>query len=203
MKKSEVENLVALSLENILIWFIFVISLAWPVSTHCPSSPPSTTGASSLLSFPFYFLSHRWRSQVEDSFLIYRWRSQVEDSFLIYRWRSQVADSFLIYRWLSQVENSFLIYRWRSQVEDSFLIYRWRSQLKYCFSIQMAFKGKRHRMPTPYPPFSTRGKAGRNHLNQEITPLLPTGVGEWFSQTISNLGHLAPMRIQTNSGPSS
>jgi hypothetical protein len=98
------------------------------------------------------FLIYRWHSQVEDSFLIYRWRSQVEDSFLIYRWRSQVEDSFLIYRWRSQVEveDSFIIYRWRSQVEDSFLIYRW--QLKYSFSIQMAFKGKRHRVPTP-PPF--------------------------------------------------
>ncbi len=37
------------------------------------------------------------------------------------------------------------------------------------------------------PPSSTREKAGTNHLNEEITPLLPTGIGEWFSQTISNL----------------
>ncbi len=116
-KKPEVENLVALSLESIGKWSIFVISLAWPASTHCPSSPPSTTGASSLLSFLFSFLSHRWRSQVE----------------------------------------------------DSFHIHRWRSQLKYSFSLQMAFKGKRHRLPTPAPP-STRGKAGRNHLNEEIPP---------------------------------
>ena len=27
-------------------------------------------------------------------------------------------------------------------------------------------------------------KAGRNHLNEEITPLLPTGIGERYSQTI-------------------
>jgi hypothetical protein len=32
-------------------------------------------------------------------------------------------------------------------------------------------------------------KAGRNHLKEEISPLLPTGIGEWYSQTISNLGH--------------
>jgi hypothetical protein len=32
--------------------------------------------------------------------------------------------------------------------------------------------------------------AGKNHLN-EITPLLPTGRGERYSQTISNLGHAA------------
>ena len=30
----------------------------------------------------------------------------------------------------------------------------------------------------PPPPSSTRGKAGRNHLNEEITPLLPTEIGE-------------------------
>ncbi len=46
------------------------------------------------------------------------------------------------------------------------------------------------KLPTPTPPPSTLGKAGRNHLNEEIiTPLLPTGIGERFSQTISNLGH--------------
>jgi hypothetical protein len=37
--------------------------------------------------------------------------------------------------------------------------------------------GLNHRVPTPTPP-STRGKTGRNHLNEEITPLLPTGIGE-------------------------
>jgi hypothetical protein len=41
---------------------------------------------------------------------------------------------------------------------------------------------------------STRGKAGRNHLNEENTPLLPTGIGEQFSQTISNLEHAALLR---------
>jgi hypothetical protein len=40
----------------------------------------------------------------------------------------------------------------------------------------------------PLPPSSTRGKAGRNNLNEEITPLLPTGIGQRLSQTISNLG---------------
>jgi hypothetical protein len=48
--------------------------------------------------------------------------------------------------------------------------------------------GQDHRMPTP-PPSFTRRKADRNHLNEEIIPLLPTGLGERFSQTISNLGH--------------
>jgi hypothetical protein len=51
-----------------------------------------------------------------------------------------------------------------------------------------------HRVPTPIPPSSTLGKAGRNHLNEEITPLLPTGIGERYSQTISNLGHAALLR---------
>jgi hypothetical protein len=34
-------------------------------------------------------------------------------------------------------------------------------------------------------------KAGSNHLNKEITPLLPTRIGEQYSQTISNLGQAA------------
>ncbi len=38
------------------------------------------------------------------------------------------------------------------------------------------------------------GKAGRNHLHEEITPLLPTGIGERLSQTISNLVHAALLR---------
>jgi len=54
--------------------------------------------------------------------------------------------------------------------------------------------GSTHRVPTPQPPSSTLGKAGRNHLNEEITPLLPTGIGERFSHTISNLGHAALLR---------
>jgi hypothetical protein len=37
-------------------------------------------------------------------------------------------------------------------------------------------------------------KTGKNHLNDEITPLLPTGIGERFSQTISNLGHEVLLR---------
>ncbi len=41
---------------------------------------------------------------------------------------------------------------------------------------------------------STRGKAGRNHLNEEINPLLPTGIGERFRQTMSKLGHAALLR---------
>jgi len=47
-----------------------------------------------------------------------------------------------------------------------------------------------HRAPTP-PSSSTQGKAGRNHLNEEIIPLLPFGKDERFSQTIPNLGHAA------------
>jgi hypothetical protein len=55
--------------------------------------------------------------------------------------------------------------------------------------------GCTHRVPTPTPPPSfTRGKADRNQLNKEITPLLPTGIGEELSQTISNLGHAALLR---------
>jgi hypothetical protein len=42
----------------------------------------------------------------------------------------------------------------------------------------------------PLPPSSTCSKAGRNHLNKEITPPLPTGC----DQTISNLGYKALLR---------
>ncbi len=46
----------------------------------------------------------------------------------------------------------------------------------------------------PLPPSSTRSEGGRNHLNEEITPLLPTGIGERYSQTISYLGRAALLR---------
>ncbi len=46
----------------------------------------------------------------------------------------------------------------------------------------------------PLHPSSTVAKAGRNHLNEEITPLLATGIGERYSQTILNLGHAALLR---------
>ncbi len=48
----------------------------------------------------------------------------------------------------------------------------------------------------PPPPSSMREKASRNHLNEEITSLLPTRIGEQYSQTISNLGHawISPRR---------
>jgi hypothetical protein len=42
------------------------------------------------------------------------------------------------------------------------------------------------RPPTPSKPLPLRvAKACRNNLNNEITPLLPTGIGERYSQTIS------------------
>jgi hypothetical protein len=51
-----------------------------------------------------------------------------------------------------------------------------------------------HRAPTPYP-LLLRVVESKNHfLNEEITPLLPTEIGERFSQTISNLGHAALLR---------
>ncbi len=51
-------------------------------------------------------------------------------------------------------------------------------------------KGVPHRVPTPTLLSSTQvGKACGNNLNEKITPLLPTGIGERFSQAISNLGH--------------
>ncbi len=51
-----------------------------------------------------------------------------------------------------------------------------------------------HRVRTPSPFPLLVAKAGRNLLNEEITPLLPTGIGEQYSQTISNLGQAALLR---------
>ncbi len=45
------------------------------------------------------------------------------------------------------------------------------------------------------PPLSLHvGMASKNYLNEEITPLLPTGIGERYCETISNLGHAALLR---------
>jgi hypothetical protein len=51
-----------------------------------------------------------------------------------------------------------------------------------------------HRVPTPFPLPLRVAKAGRKHLNEEITLLLPTGIRERYSQTISNLGYAALLR---------
>jgi hypothetical protein len=50
--------------------------------------------------------------------------------------------------------------------------------------------------PPPFLPSSTRGEGMycRNNLDEEITPLFPTGIGERFSQTILNLGNAALLR---------
>ncbi len=48
--------------------------------------------------------------------------------------------------------------------------------------------------PLPLPLPLRVAMSGRNHLNEEITPLLPTGIGKRCSQTISNLGHAEDMQ---------
>jgi hypothetical protein len=45
---------------------------------------------------------------------------------------------------------------------------------------------RNRRVPPPSPLSLRVAKAGRNHLNEEITPLLSTVMGERYSQTISN-----------------
>jgi hypothetical protein len=46
----------------------------------------------------------------------------------------------------------------------------------------------------PPPPLQVTTAAIKNHLNEEITALLPTGIGERYCQIISNLGHAALLR---------
>ncbi len=44
------------------------------------------------------------------------------------------------------------------------------------------------------PPPLRVAKTGKNHLSEEINPLLLTGIGERYCQTIANLGHAALLR---------
>jgi hypothetical protein len=53
---------------------------------------------------------------------------------------------------------------------------------------------KEHRVPSPYRLPQCVAKTGKNHSNKEITPLLPTGIVDRFSQPISNLGHAGLLR---------
>ncbi len=76
---------------------------------------------------------------------------------------------------------------WNRQVKGTVV----SPEIKVLFQL---IRHSHHRVPTPIHPSSTQGEAGRNHLNEEITPLLPIGLGEQYSQTISNLGHAALMR---------
>jgi hypothetical protein len=65
-----------------------------------------------------------------------------------------------------------------------------------CSSLMALCRSHRVPTPTPHPSSSTRGKAGRNHFNEEITPLLSIWIGERYSQsqTMSNLRHAVPLR---------
>ncbi len=57
-------------------------------------------------------------------------------------------------------------------------------------SLQSSVLNPTHRVPT-----SQRvAKTDKNHLKEEITPLIPTGIDEQYCQTMSNLGHAALLR---------
>ncbi len=64
----------------------------------------------------------------------------------------------------------------------------------YSYAVPTPFQ-QDHRDLTPSPLPLRVAKAGINNLNEKITPLLLTGIGERFSQTISNLGHAALLRL--------
>jgi hypothetical protein len=59
----------------------------------------------------------------------------------------------------------------------------------------MTIDGLESQGADPPPPLPLQiATAGKNHLNEEITPLLPTGMDERYIQTMSNLGHAALLR---------
>jgi hypothetical protein len=62
------------------------------------------------------------------------------------------------------------------------------SEITIC-SVYSVFRGIFFLSEIPNPTSSMCSEGRRNHLNEVITPLLPTGIGERYSQTISNLEH--------------
>jgi hypothetical protein len=73
-----------------------------------------------------------------------------------------------------------------AEQRPSFIFYKY-------FQAVANFLMRGHRAPTHSPLSLREAKTGKNNLNKEITTLLSTEMGERFSQTISNLGHAAPM----------
>ncbi len=66
------------------------------------------------------------------------------------------------------------------------------ARIEVNIQLQIRNPAHHHRVPTPPPTPRHVATAGKYHLNEEITPIIPTGIGERYCQTISNLGH-APM----------
>ncbi len=62
-----------------------------------------------------------------------------------------------------------------------------------CKKINKNTMSRAHMASTSPPPLPV-AKTGKIHLNEEITPLLPAGIGERFSQNKYNLGHAALLR---------
>ncbi len=79
--------------------------------------------------------------------------------------------------------------------EDSFRELHRRTAEEWKNRFYIVFEGKTTGCRPPPPPLPLQvAMAVRNHLNEEIIPLLPTGLGERYSQTISHLGHAALLR---------
>ncbi len=78
-------------------------------------------------------------------------------------------------------------------------VYMW---LGYSLHLWRSPTGCRPPPPTPLP--LRVAKAGRNNLNNEITPLLPTWIGERYSQTISCADVNSPVNesAELTQGPS-
>ncbi len=85
-------------------------------------------------------------------------------------------------------------------IQKFFLIYKYnnRPDLSWQIARPLATAALWVRITGCRPPFTIPlrvGKAGRNHLNEDIDPLLPIRIGERYSQTISTfLRHAALQR---------
>jgi hypothetical protein len=90
---------------------------------------------------------------------------------------------------------------WPSRLWMWWLLFGIRSSKNFCSS-QKQFKGPQGADTSPPPsPSPRRWKAGRNQLNEEITPLLPTGIGERFSHIkFRTCSALAPMCAELTRG---
>jgi hypothetical protein len=58
------------------------------------------------------------------------------------------------------------------------IVHKTRKHKHVGLKLKVQFHAVNPQGADPPPPFLCVAKTGRNHLNEEITPLLPTGIGQ-------------------------